>query len=152
MPTQFHTTTTTASTTTNRWFIGVVTGGPNSFVYTAVTGGSGYGNCGMMPTHQPEAVDRARELLLSHLTDEQRRTFENNGWFVVEGGRTGGRYRIRQGYAGNVDVLDGDLVSHKLCAHADPVAVPWPDQMLAQKLMLEIDEDDFLAIANRHAA
>jgi len=100
------------------------------------------------------AADRARGLLLEHLTPEQRETFEQNNWFVVEGGRSKTKYRIRGGtFAGNVDVLRKDgKINHRLCAHIDASKVPLGDQLLAQKIMLELAEDDFIRIANRHAA
>ncbi len=100
------------------------------------------------------ATKRAHELLLEHLTPEQRDAFTRNGWFIVQGGRTGQRYRINanRGLAGNVDVVGrNDRVSHRLCAHLDS-QLPMGDQLVAQKLMLEFDEDHFLRTANRHAA
>jgi hypothetical protein len=93
------------------------------------------------------ANSRARELLLAHLTGEQRKTFEENGWFVVEGGRTKQKYRVNgKSIAGNIDVLGTD---HILCAHAPHSMIPHFDHLLAQKVMLELAEDDFLLVANR---
>jgi hypothetical protein len=95
----------------------------------------------------PTAFDRARELLLSHLTEEQRATFIENRWFVVIGGRSRMRYRIETGHlVANVRRLDDNA---RLCAHCDH-SLPMDDHLIAQKLMLEYDEDAFLAIANRH--
>jgi len=95
----------------------------------------------------PTAFDRARELLLSHLTEEQRATFIENKWFVVIGGRSRMRYRIETGHlVANVRRLDDNA---RLCAHCD-LSIPMDDHLIAQKLMLEYDEDAFLAIANRH--
>jgi hypothetical protein len=95
----------------------------------------------------PTAFDRARELLLSHLTEEQRATFIENRWFVVIGGRSRMRYRIETGHlVANVRRLNDNL---RLCAHCDH-SLPMDDHLIAQKLMLEYDEDAFLAIANRH--
>jgi len=97
------------------------------------------------------ARERARTLLLRHLTEEQRAMLAGHGWFVVEG-RSGTRYRIRaSSAAGNVDVLHNEHVLHRLCAHCD-LSIPLHDHLLAQKLMLESDESEFLRIANRHAA
>lgn len=103
------------------------------------------------------ARQRANDLLLQHLTPEQRETFVANGWFVVEGGKTKTRYRIRavESMVANVDVLDNDLfrtdkVLHRLCGHVPTHKVPLGDQLLAQKMMLEFAENDFLRIANRH--
>jgi hypothetical protein len=111
------------------------------------------------------ARDRARELLLSHLTLEQRETLERNKWFVVRGGKSGKLYRIRdQGsMVANIEELivepqrvmlidEVRQASHRLCAHCDLFKYPLGDQLLAQKLMLEIEEEAFLKIANRHAA
>lgn len=98
------------------------------------------------------ASARSRALLLSHLTPEQRRTFEEKGWFVVEGGRSKQFYRIHAGYiAGNIHVLQSGKVTHRLCAHCDD-SIPLFDQLLAQKICLQFDEDAFLQVANRHAA
>jgi hypothetical protein len=100
------------------------------------------------------ANERARGLLLEHLTPEQRTTFEQNKWFVVVGGKTGKKYRIRDkgDLVANVDALDGERVTHRLCAHAPSGSIPLGDQLLAQKITLEFDEDEFLRKANRHAA
>lgn len=100
------------------------------------------------------ARQRARELLLEHLTPSQRDTFEKNGWFIVEGGKSGTRYRIRSsGVAGNIDVLGrGDRVQHRLCCHTMDGTIPQGDNWLAQKIMLELAEEDFVLRANRHAA
>lgn len=104
-----------------------------------------------------QALARSKELLLSHLTKEQRETFEKNNWFVVTGGKSKTRYRIRgNGYAGNIDVLaagskKNDTVIGRLCCHATS-DIPLYDQLLGQKLHLQYNEERFLSIANRHAA
>jgi hypothetical protein len=98
-----------------------------------------------------EANARARALLLEHLTPEQRRMVEQHFWFVVEGGRSKQKYRINlSGVAGNIHQMHGERATHQLCCHCDH-AIPAPDHHLAQKLMLEFAEDDFLRLANRHA-
>ena len=100
------------------------------------------------------AAERANDLLLAHLSPEQRATFDRNKWFVVEGGSSKRKYRIRHNggsLVANIDVLDGDRVVHRLCAHIDPrVRTPHSDSLLAQKVMLELAEDEFLRLANRH--
>lgn len=112
--------------------------------------------------HDQAARDRSRELLLAHLTPAQRETFDKNKWFIVEGGLSKQRYRIRDtGHmVANIDVLDDTFVldaakdqarvSHRLCGHCDINEVPLYDQLLAQKMMLELDEERFLKLANRH--
>lgn len=95
-----------------------------------------------------EAETRALTLLLDMLTEQQRDEFQKYRHFTVHGRNW--RYRIRKGHAGNVDVVDKNgIISHRLCAHPS-YTVPDFDAMLAQKLMLEDDEDSFLSIANRH--
>jgi len=106
--------------------------------------------------HRRQIKERARAILLAHLTDEQKDTLERLGWFVVEGGMSGTRYRIRAsaGLVANIDMLEGfegDRITHRLCAHCDLNQIPLHDHLLAQKLMLESDEFEFLRIANRHA-
>lgn len=98
-----------------------------------------------------EANRRAAELLQSHLSVEQRTEFEREKTFTVIGKNGQRRYRIRKGWAGNIDELDKDGKRVAiLCGHAIE-SVPEGDNMLAQKLMLEHDEDQFLKIANRRA-
>ena len=96
--------------------------------------------------------DRAKKLLLSHLTDHQKKTFKDNGWFVVEGGKTKTQYRIRANgsVAGNVDEMREGRVTHRLCCHCNG-SIPTFDHFLAQKTMLESAEEDFLRLANRNA-
>lgn len=106
--------------------------------------------------HSDQAKDRARELLLKHLSPAQRETFEKNKWFIVEGGQSQTKYRINDSrhMVANIDVLadETNKVKHRLCGHCGLDAVPIGDQLLAQKLMLEYDEDRFLRLANRHPA
>lgn len=114
--------------------------------------------------HDEAARARSLELLLAHLSPAQRETFERNKWFVVEGGKSKQRYRIRDAghMVANIDVLaleklpeppfHKEVVKHRLCGHCDLSAVPLFDQLLAQKMMLEFDEERFLSLANRHQA
>lgn len=95
------------------------------------------------------ATERSRDLLLAHLTPAQRKTFEENKWFIVQGGKTKQTYRIRtENYTGNIDVLTHGKVAYRLCAHCRDL--PLYDHHLAQKISLECDEEYFLGIANRH--
>lgn len=95
-----------------------------------------------------ESEAKAEALLLSALSQRQREEYRREQAFMVFA-NSGIRYRIRKGRVANVDVLHPDgNTSHRLCAH--PHDVPDCDTMLAQKLMLECCEDEFLRIANRH--
>jgi len=96
------------------------------------------------------APQRAEQLLLDHLTFEQRQTYWRYGWFIVRG-QSGTRYSIwtKDPLYSNVCELDesGQIVS-QLCAHA-AVNLPRCDQLLTQKLMLEHHEAEFRRIANQ---
>lgn len=97
-----------------------------------------------------DADARAEQLLLDSLNLAQRVMYEQAEKFIVEGNETGTKYEIRHGRSVNIHRLDdsGKTVD-RLCAH--PVLdVPDGDTMLAQKLMLETCERDFLRIANVH--
>lgn len=93
------------------------------------------------------ARDRARQLLLSMLDVRQREQLEREQFFEVITNHSRRRYRIRQGTHGNVRLVDEtgrEVTSY--CAQ--PLGVPDEDAMLAQKLMLETDEEAFLKVAN----
>jgi hypothetical protein len=102
-----------------------------------------------------QAAIKARELLLDQLTTEQRQSFEQHDWFLVRG-QSGQHYRIRDDghVVANIEVVERDLLGHdrilhRLCGHISE-HVPMADHLLAQKLMLEADEEAFLRLANRH--
>lgn len=100
-----------------------------------------------------EAIDKAHKLLCRHLTEEQRQTLADHGWFVVQGGMTKRKFRIRKSphLIANIDLLGmDDIVVARYCGHAELGDMPIWDHLLTQKLMLEHAEDDFFAIANEH--
>lgn len=93
----------------------------------------------------------AQRLLQSHLTPEQRASMKKHNWFIVEGGKSKKKYRIDTGGgpAGNIKELDHEhKVVARYCAHCE-YGIPNHDQFLAQKFMIECDEEVFLRIANR---
>lgn len=85
---------------------------------------------------------RARDLLERHLSPAQLESFRALGTFDVRAA-SGHRYRIEQGRTVNVTRDDGA----SFCAVAR--GVPLCDHLLAQKMMLEADEEAFLAVAVR---
>lgn len=96
------------------------------------------------------AEERAWGLLLEHLTADQRRMLDRHGHFHVIGGRTGQTYRIRRGTQVNIDVIGGrGSVVHQLCFQPRGASTTG-DTMLAQKVMLELDEDEALRVAVKH--
>lgn len=98
-----------------------------------------------------EAAEKAEKILTENLTEEQKAQLARDRFFVVRGSK-GRNYRVNRGRARNIEVLDenGKAVE-RLCAHPG-IHCPDADTMLAQKLMLETDEDAFQRIANRSAA
>ena len=95
-----------------------------------------------------DGEDRALQLLEAHLSEAQREEFQRHRYFTVLSKDGQRRYRIKHGWAGNIERIDhqGKPIE-TLCAH--PVSpVPIPDNLLTQKLWLETDEDAFRRIAN----
>jgi hypothetical protein len=91
------------------------------------------------------AHKRSMKLLVRCLTPAQRAEFARSNAFTVRG-QSGKQYRITYATTGNVEVLGkSGIVTRRLCA--GPVGVPTPAVMLAQKLMLETRESEFLRIA-----
>ena len=98
---------------------------------------------------QKVAKKRARVLLLRHLTPEQRRAMKRSGHFKVLA-QSGNMYIIEttHGQARNVKQVSKEgRVLKTLCAHPES-HVPDEDAFLAQKLLLESAEQEFLRVAN----
>ncbi len=94
------------------------------------------------------ADQRAEKLLVMTLDDKQRADFEKDRYFEVISQKSRKRYRITKGMAGNVYVYnEQNKCIERLCIHVYQ-DVPHYDNMLAQKLMLEADEDVFRRTAN----
>lgn len=95
------------------------------------------------------AQKKAEELLLENLDAEQRKEFATNKRFTVHvRGKEDKHYLIEYGYAGNVKLLREGKAVAKFCIHP-VVQCPNEDVMLAQKLLLETNEEQFLKIANK---
>ena len=94
------------------------------------------------------AQKRALELLRQILTETQLAAFEKDQCIPVDA-PSGNKYLIKKGRSGNVvSIKDGKPVE-KYCIHPSDYEIPDEDCMLAQKLLLEDDEAEFLRIANR---
>lgn len=95
-----------------------------------------------------EADKKAEAILLAHLSPSQQHQYRHHRYFELI--TKNGRYRLYHGWAGNVKKLrDSDHAEvDQYCIHPS-IAVPYADNLLAQKLMLELDEDRFLKTANR---
>ena len=94
---------------------------------------------------------RARKLLMQTLNADQKKEMDEKNMFHLTVHSQNGSmrvYRIEYGYAGNVKLLGADGQPEKrYCIHADS-RLPYEDQMLAQKMLLEANEPEFIRIAN----
>ena len=95
-----------------------------------------------------QAEMRSFELLLNHLTQEQRQQFARYNYFDVIGGDTGKRYRIHHGYQMNIEQLDQNGKRTRLLCFMPRGGLPVGDIMLAQKIALELFESDTISVAN----
>lgn len=104
----------------------------------------------IMLKEQAEAKERAHELLLSALSREQQEEYLKSNFFrvrIVDKTGTIRTYRVDHGTHGNVRLIDeAGKILRRYCIQ--PNGVPTEDAMLAQKLLLETDEEAFLRIAN----
>lgn len=100
-----------------------------------------------------EAQERALELLRAHCNEAQRESLERHSLIDVVGSR-GRTYRLRMGRTHNVYGMVlrlGQLIRvAEFCGHVEE-AVPNADNILAQKLLIECDEDAFWRSSNRWA-
>jgi hypothetical protein len=97
---------------------------------------------------QEKARERARTLLERHLTPKQWLDYEEFGHFFIKTPK-GHRYQIGSAHYQNVVRLNKRRKAMRtLCVVVRDVNVPVEDLMLAQKLMLETQEDAFLKIAH----
>jgi hypothetical protein len=90
-----------------------------------------------------QARQRAEALLLAWLSPDQRAQYRSHGRFEVTTA-AGHRYRVCPG-----GVVGLDPRSWGYCIEAT-TPVPVADELLAFKLLLETDEQRFLAIAHRY--
>jgi hypothetical protein len=92
----------------------------------------------------------AQKLLLDNLTREQRARFEKERVLEVIGGSHKHRYLIDAG--GGVKRIDDKGPVESYCIHPrydrDEHMIPVQDLILAKKLMLEHNEEEFLKTAN----
>lgn len=92
-----------------------------------------------------EANGKAEVLLLRHLTDKQKEDLRTKNFFDID--VEGIQYRIKRGSHGNVHMLGKrDEISKSFCIQ--PKDCPEGDAMLAQKLLLETNPENFWKQAN----
>jgi hypothetical protein len=97
-----------------------------------------------------EADDRGRRLLEDWLSPAQREQYRRWRYFEVIGSNSGRRYRIRQGRQMNIDELDRNGKRMALWCFVPAGRLPVGDVPLAQRIALESDEQNTLAIAHKN--
>ena len=95
---------------------------------------------------QRMAETKGLTLLVSNLSEEQRRQYEAFGYFDAIGSITGKRYRIHHGNSRNVVQLGSGNLRSGRCFAPRGDLVPG-DCMLAQKIAIENYEAEVLAKA-----
>lgn len=95
-----------------------------------------------------EAATRAHALLMEMLTPEQQASWGLTHEIAVEGEHSKQQYRLTTRRAGGVYRMNASgRRDMSYCIH-HANEIPIEDQVLAQKLLLETDEREFLRIAN----
>jgi hypothetical protein len=99
-------------------------------------------------TQRRKAEQRSYTLLKRWLSPDQIAQLERHGHFEVRGSHSGKRYRIRRERNMNIDELDGEGSRIAVWCFGPAGNLPVGDNMLAQKIALETDEQAALAVAN----
>lgn len=93
------------------------------------------------------AKQRAKELLVAFLDEEQTAEFEERQEFHVRGS-AGRRYCLKRGRAHNVFEVDDDgRKVVEFCGHVRD-SIPDDDNVLAQMLFIQNDEEGYRKLAN----
>lgn len=103
-----------------------------------------------IPSVPSPAIARAKELLDSVLSAEQKAEAERFRYFTVIGSFSKRRYRVHvgRGQHGNIEELGpDDKPVRKLCC-APGASLPEGDHLVGQKLFLEHAEEEFVRTAN----
>jgi len=93
--------------------------------------------------------ERGIKLLREWLSHEQCAQFDAERYFDVTGCHSQKKYRIRYGSSANMDELDDADVPRMGWCFVPNIYLVAGDVMLAQKIVLETNERDALAVANR---
>jgi hypothetical protein len=91
---------------------------------------------------------RAHKLLTTNLTPAQRHQLATTDSFEVVGGDTGTRYRLHYRRTLNIERLSPNGQVEGLLCVVPKGALPTGDQLLAQKIALELFETAALRVAN----
>lgn len=93
-----------------------------------------------------KADKKAEKLLLSCLSRQQKKDYKQHGHFFVTGNATNHRYKITKGRVKNIyQVDDSSIPVARHCVESAD-RVPMGDHLLAQKLLIEANEEEFLRV------
>jgi hypothetical protein len=95
------------------------------------------------------AEHRAQRFLYRHLSRWQRKSLRENGYFMVKGNHTGDKYRVYFDGDDSVFRVRDDCHFCLSVMDENEYEVPEGDRVLARKLLIQGDEETFLAVANR---
>jgi hypothetical protein len=104
---------------------------------------------GQVLARRRKAEQRAYTLLKRWLSPEQIGKLERRGYFEVRGSHSDKCYRIRREWNMNIDELDCEGSRVAVWCFDPAGNLPIGDNMLAQKIALETDEQAALTVANR---
>ncbi len=100
--------------------------------------------------HYSLPEDRAKNLFIKHLSPSQLLTFKENSYIDVKSNR-GHKYRIDTNkLCINITRLGFFIIRRKFCIILKNFMIPRYDHFLAQKILIESDESQFLKIANKY--
>lgn len=95
-----------------------------------------------------EANTKAEKFLLEKLSPTQRLDWKTNNFFLVKGNITGISYKLKLGRIYNIEAfLFGKRIG-MFCITSKNDNIPIYDLLLAQKLLIETDEQAFINMAN----
>ena len=98
-----------------------------------------------LQAEKAEAEAKAKDLLLDIIGENELAVYEETGRVFVKGKKND--YIVqREGFVQQIQ--KGKI--QDLCAHINKNKYPLTDNVVAMKLLIESDEDQFLEIANRH--
>lgn len=97
---------------------------------------------------QRQADEKAEKLLVGALSAAQKTDWAKYKTFMATGGTTGVNYKLTTNRTYGIETYLYGRKIGRLCVVAKDSAVPIYDQLLAQKLLIETDEEAFLKLAN----
>jgi hypothetical protein len=105
-----------------------------------------------MRAPQSSAENRSVRLLKANLSPRQREQYEAHGYFDAVGSKTAIRYRIHHACQLNIEQLDAAGRRVRLLCFKPTALSAVGDIMLAQKLALELFEEEAIRVSERFLA